>query len=226
VQRAWELWSGRYQLGPFGLKEISQKEFKPKFPDIPKQADYKKFRRADWAKFPTNKEEVGVSNIDSKALKSLADSLGCSDIPRLNKTLEWIKNGAEIGCKGDARCPTFSKNSKEAYKVGHQVTDAIACWIRDKYVQGPVEEEDVPVEAKVNGILTRLKPNGSVRVILNLSAPAGASVNDGIDSAEFPAKMSSTKAWLKVLNKAGRSCWITKVDWSDAYKHITVGRKI
>jgi hypothetical protein len=34
--------------------------------------------------------------------------------------------------------------------------------------------------------------------------------------------MSSTSAWLKVLNNAGRGCLITKTDWAAAYKHICV----
>jgi len=118
--------------------------------------------------------------------------------------------------------PSHSRNSKDAYENGKQVTDAIASWITAGYVFGPIHPESAPTSKKVNGIMTRTKPDGSVRVILNLSAPAGQSVNDGIDNADFPATMSSTKAWLDVLNNAGHNCWISKTDWADAYKHFTV----
>jgi hypothetical protein len=47
-------------------------------------------------------------------------------------------------------------------------------------------------------------------------------VNDGIDKEEFPAKMSSTEAWLEVLNRLGRGCLFMKMDFADAYKHIPV----
>jgi hypothetical protein len=57
---------------------------------------------------------------------------------------------------------------------------------------------------------------------MNMSALAGKSVNDGIDSDEFPAVMSSTAKWLMVLNLAGRECDIIKMDWADAYKHKPV----
>jgi hypothetical protein len=70
--------------------------------------------------------------------------------------------------------------------------------------------------------MCRAKPNGSARIILNMSAPAGCSVNEGIDKDRFPATMSSTAKWLAVLNNCGRNCHIMKVDWSDAYKHIHV----
>jgi hypothetical protein len=55
-----------------------------------------------------------------------------------------------------------------------------------------------------------------------LSAPKGFSVNDGIDKEQFPATMSSTEAWVQVLNSVGKGCRIMKVDFADAYKHVPV----
>ena len=102
------------------------------------------------------------------------------------------------------------------------MTDAIAGWIVDGYAAGPVEEDEVPAGAKINGIMVRKKPNGSARIIMNLSAPKGMSVNDGIAADEFPVVMSSTAAWVEVLNRAGVGAWITKTDWASAYKQVTV----
>ena len=59
-------------------------------------------------------------------------------------------------------------------------------------------------------------------MILNLSAPFGFSVNDGICNEEFPATMSSTWQWVMAMHRAGGGCLICKIDWSDAYKHLTV----
>ena len=103
--------------------------------------------------------------------------------------LGYLRDGADIGCKGSFRCSTSSSNASSAYKSGREMTNAVAGWIADGYAYGPVKEEEVPAEAKVSGIMVRKKPNGSARVILNLSAPAGLSVNDGIDADEFPAVM-------------------------------------
>ena len=83
----------------------------------------------------------------------------------------------------------------------------------------------VPKTAKFSGIMTRPKPNGSVRIILNLSAPVGQAVNEGIDNSQFPTSMSSTTKWLRVLHRAGRNAKKCKVDWSDAYKHVAVRAK-
>jgi hypothetical protein len=47
-------------------------------------------------------------------------------------------------------------------------------------------------------------------------------MNDVIDTDMFPASMSSTEAWVEILNKAGKGCIITKIDFADAYKHVAV----
>jgi len=116
----------------------------------------------------------------------------------------------------------MSNNSPSAFQFGEQITDAIADWITEGFAAGPFTREEVPLGAKISGIMCREKPNGSARIILNLSAPVGNSVNDGICSDEFPTSMSSTTKWVEVLNKAGRACLFMKADWSVAYKHLHV----
>jgi len=199
------------------------RDFKPKNPEIPAMKCYKYISdKHFWDTFPKNYNEVGKSNIDPVSLKRLIDTYGTKDEKRTKLVIDRLTNGAEIGCVGNARNPTVQQNNKEALTYGRQVTDSVASWIKDGYVMGPVDEENVPATAKINGILTRVKPNGAVRVILNLSGPKGFSVNDGIDSDLFPATMSSTEAWLSIINNQGRNCWISKTDWADAYKHIAV----
>jgi len=203
--------------------KIKMKEFKPKFPNIPKLADYKVLAPEEfWREFPVNLTCPGKPSMKVKALKQWVQALGCSDESRFERVVRYIQEGADIGCRGEARQPTRSTNAASAYEFGPQVTDAVAEWVKKGYAYGPVTAAQLPAAAKISGIMVRPKPNGSVRVILNLSAPKGRSVNDGIDKDEFPAKMSSTGAWLQVLNTAGRGCLITKTDWAAAYKHICV----
>ena len=38
----------------------------------------------------------------------------------------------------------------------------------------------------MNGLMTKAKPNGNVRVILNLSKGIPSCLNEGIDKADFP----------------------------------------
>jgi hypothetical protein len=198
------------------------KTFTPKN-DLPVLADYKVMAGEEfWGKFPKFLPVTGKSLIDADKLFSLASTAGAHDKARLELVCRELRDGANIGCVGSHRSKSVSGNAPSAFDYPQQVTDAIASWVKLGFVKGPVEEKDVPPHAKINGIMVRPKPNGSVRIILNLSAPRGNCVNEGIDNGNFPATMSSTKKWLAVLEKAGRGCYMMKIDWANAYKHVRV----
>ena len=223
--RHWRIWQQRWAEADSLNKvyELELKEFVPKCPEIPMVKDYRVISDMNfWDRFPKNHCCPAEPGINAKALKGLIDTFGVTQPDEAERVLEWTRRGALVGCNGQYRAASSAKNANNSYQNGPQVTDAIGSWIKKGYVYGPVEEEEVPANAKINSILTRTKPNGAVRVILNLSAPEGCSVNDGIDIDNFPAFMSSTGAWLKVLNECGRDCWIMKIDFADAYKQITV----
>jgi hypothetical protein len=198
------------------------KKFKAKC-NLPSLGDYRQTAPDSfWGKFPENFQEVGKSMIKAGELKKLAVAAGCwTDADKI--ILEDLTTGADIGCKGRFREASVSKNAESAFLFPAEITDAVASWVIKGFAKGPF---DKPEEgAKVNGIMCRQKPNGSARIILNLSAPEGNSVNEGIVAEDFPAKMSSTGKWLEVLEKAGQGGLMLKVDWSDAYKHIAVRRE-
>jgi hypothetical protein len=111
--------------------------------------------------------------MNGQKLKEFANKFGIADEARLGRVLCRIDNGADIGCVGEFRAATYCANAPDAYQNGKQVTDAIASWIKKGFAYGPVDEDDLPANAKINGILTRQKPDGTVRIILNLSAPKG-----------------------------------------------------
>ena len=206
--------SGRPELKP-------KKVFTPKH-TLPELHSYAgKANKDFWEAFPSNHKWPGRSLIDADALEALGASLGLLD-ERFHTVLNDIRYGASLGCRGEPRLPTRSKNSPSALEFGPQVSDAIADWIIKGFAHGPVRPQDLPKSAKVSGMMCRLKPNGSVRIIQNLSSPKLRSVNDGINKLEFPAKMSSTRQFVLVLNRSGRGSLLVKIDWSDAYKHISV----
>ncbi len=204
------------------VADPQKKVFKPKN-GLPALEDYSgPAPEAYWSQFPGNRPGQGKSLVDHIELVKLAQEHGCEDWDRLFKVCQDLKYGADIGCREHFRAPVYSKNASSAFAFGEQVSDEIANWIKKGFAAGPFLESEVPAEAKINSIMCREKPNGAVRIILNLSAPAGMSVNDGIDKNEFPATMSSTSKWLEVLDKVGKGAWMAKTDWSDAYKHLHV----
>jgi hypothetical protein len=175
-----------------------------------------------WDRFPVNLAESKAAMIDGRKLVRLVEACGLRGHPLLAAVAVDLQAGADIGCEGDCRRATFSRNASSALEAGEQLTDAVASWVKKGFVWGPLPLSEVPEGAKVNALMCRPKPDGGVRVIMNMSAPAGESVNDGVDPDRFPVVMSSTAKWLAVLNKAGRDCRIMKMDWADAYKHIPV----
>ena len=198
------------------------KVFTPKFA-LPILADYTKTAPPSyWANFPANYSWPATSLINPDLLRSLALESGFQDVPTLEKVYIDLKYGADIGCRGEFRRPGRASNAPSAFEQGPKVSDAIADWCKKGFAMGPIDDKDVPSDAKFAGIMTRSKPNGSARIILNLSAPLGRAVNEGIDNENFPTSMSSTSKWLEALHAAGRNCDMVKVDWSDAYKHVGV----
>ena len=175
-----------------------------------------------WGKFPRQREQTGTVLVTAMKLMSLALAVGGVDMDMVKLVCVDLEQGADIGCRGGARDPTVSGNAASCQQYPEQITDAVGSWLEKGFAAGPFSREEVPAQAKINGMMCRPKPSGAVRVILNMSAPDGKSVNDGIDAAEFPTVMSSTARWVEVLNKAGRGCLMTKADWADAYKHIRV----
>ena len=117
-----------------------------------------------------------------------------------------LTEGANIGCKHPFRQPTTSTKAPSSYKFGPHVSASIADWLKKGFAYGLVAVDEVPPGVKINGIMCKQKQNGSVRIILNLSSPIGASVNKGIYEQDFPATISSSTKWSRVLNSAGRGC--------------------
>lgn len=198
------------------------KIFKPKY-NIPTLPSYKaKPNPSFWNDFPTNYMQPAKSMVNHHILKFMALETNFGNINLLETICNDLRCGANIGCKGPYRLPSTSTNAPSAFENGPHVTDAIADWIHKGFAYGPVPLDQIPLSAKISGIMTKPKPNGAVRIILNLSAPLGRAVNEGIDSQDFPTVMSSTTKWLKALHLAGRNAKMCKIDWSDAYKHVAV----
>ena len=175
-----------------------------------------------WESFLRQREFRGSVLVSAMKLMSLALAVGGVDMEMVKLVCRDLEEGADIGCRGACRGRTVSGNAASCQLYPEQITDTVGGWLEKGFAAGPFSKDEVPEGAKINGMMCRPKPNGAVRVILNMSAPDGMSVNDGIDASEFPTEMSSTSKWLAVLNKAGKGCQMTKADWADAYKHIWV----
>ena len=205
----------------FLVKEVPpmppKKVFKSKF-ELPELKSYKMNPGQDfWAKCPSLSWEEAQklrSSINVGLLEKLAIQSGFLNTDLLYKILSDVKEGASLGVSQGMDIPSDSTNAPSALQFGHQVTDAICKMVAEGFVMGPFDEDKIPFEEnRFSGIMTKMKPNNTARIILNLSRGKPSAVNEGIDSSEYPTIMSSTEEFLRVLYSAGKGAEMTKCDW-------------
>ena len=82
-------------------------------------------------------------------------------------------------------------NAPAAFEDGEKARDAICEWLSQGYAIGPLDKDEIPFEwVKVNGLMTKTKPNGKVCILLNSSKGDPCCVNEGIDKENFPIVMA------------------------------------
>ena len=196
---------------------------------------------ASWQRLPLRQAiETNQSWICPRALREAARLRGVQP-DGLEKTCRMLEVGANIGCEGRGRLPTRAKNSARVLGDGMVLCDVLQDWICKGIAAGPLTLEELQQEFgddyTVNTLTTRPKPTGALRIIVDMSSPRDrdtevpgwlwapslpGAVNTSIDPAKFPARMSSVKAFIRMLYSVGRGAVVCKIDWCDAYKHLKV----
>ena len=96
---------------------------------------------------------------------------------KLDITLDNLKNGVNIGVEvEEARMETDKgENYESVYSFGEEFTDTLQSWIKEKIVAGPFTKQQLKEKGldrvKVIPVQVRPKPNGKLRIILDLSWP-------------------------------------------------------
>ena len=135
-----------------------------------------------WPKLSWKDSRNLKSQINPDKLWEMAIDTGFQDKSLLKQVCEDLRKGADIGCRDEYRIQSASTNAPSAFEDGEKVSDAICEWLAQRYAIGPMDKDEIPfVWVKINGLMTRPKPNGKVRIILNLSKGDPCCVNDGID---------------------------------------------
>ena len=137
----------------------------------------------------------------------------CPDIYKADKVLAGIKNGFDIGFKGE-RVPVFSPNWNSALKLKDKVTDFVFKHLSDGSVER-VHNPSKEFRASPLGAFMK-KHSDKVRVIHDLSWPTGCSTNDGIDKDEFSVSYTSVDQAVLLCSKYEQA-WLAKTDLQDAY---------
>ena len=86
-----------------------------------------------------------------------------------------------------------------------------------KHTAGPFDSIPLP-DLHLSPIGAVDKPDGSVRLILDLSSPRGSCVNEGIDPSLYSVKYCSFDDALNLIHINGRSSFMVKADIKHAFR--------
>ena len=81
--------------------------------------------------------------------------------------------GADLGITGEGRWPSIGENSPNTEVFGERLVNALQASIILGYLCGPLTEEEVTSlgDIKIAPMDVRPKPNGGVRIIIDMSFP-------------------------------------------------------
>ena len=128
--------------------------------------------------------------------------------------------GFDIGFKGTLKnISTKNNKSAELHKQG--LTEAIRKEVSRGHTAGPFPTPPFPI-THISPLGAVPKPDGSIRLIMDLSQPKGESINDFISKDEFPCNYTPFDEATRLVLKTGRGCYLTKVDIKHAYRLLPV----
>ena len=118
--------------------------------------------------------------------------------------------------------PIQCRNLKSAYENPELVQEYLDNEIRLGRIKGPYIEKPFPIfRCNPIGLVPKKTP-GKFRMITNLSAPVGASLNDFIDKAQFPLSYVTVDKAIDSIIRLGQGSLLSKVDIAEAFRIIPV----
>ena len=127
-----------------------------------------------------------------------------------NHILTGLRCGVDLGFN-DNLTPVARNNNKSARENPTEVTKAIIKELSRGHTAGPFPFPPFPVN-HISPLGAAPKPDGSCRLVLDLSQPEGLSVNDNIDKLEFPTVYTHFDKATDMVRRLGKGCLLSKID--------------
>ncbi len=135
---------------------------------------------------------------------------------------DGIRNGFRLGFDYDAQCKPLDRNMRSAIRQPEVVEEYLAVECGEGRIVGPLD----PQEWK--GVMTSsfgVIPKGNTgkwRLIVDLSAPEGRSVNDAIRPEWCSLSYCGVEDAAKEIKIQGQDSVLTKIDIKSAYRVVPV----
>ena len=138
----------------------------------------------------------------------------------VNYIVNGLKNGFDIGYTGPS-IASRPKNLKSADENKPLIQQAINKEISRGHTAGPFPHPPFPI-THCSPIGSAPKKDGSARLIMDLSQPYGASINDYISKEQFPCEFSHFDDATDMVVNKGRESLMCKLDIKHAYRLLPV----
>ncbi len=148
------------------------------------------------------------------------------DAVLVSEILQGIREGFRIGY-GRSRAPLRARGQNMQSATEH--SEVVDKYLADEIEAGRVARAGTPQQAEAMGIhcspfgvIPKKNRPGRFRLILNLSAPEGSSVNDGISKELASLSYVSLDVVAEAAAKLGRGALLAKMDVKQAYRQVSV----
>ena len=141
----------------------------------------------------------------------------------VSEVLQGLSQGFHLGFNPGTNLRSSKKNKASAYQHP-DITDAyLSNEIRLGRVAGPFLFPPISnLHVNSFGVIPKKGQPNKWRLILDLSSPLGASVNEGINPEDYPLQYIQVDDIIKMVWKFGKGALMAKFDVETAYRNIVV----
>ena len=137
--------------------------------------------------------------------------------------LDGIKYGFKLGFHHIKKLKSARQNKPSAYQQPKVIDEYLANEVALRRVAGPFDSPPLPVlQVSSFGVIPKKGQPGKWRLIVDLSSPAGMSVNDGINPEEFTLQYVRIDEIIAMVYRYGKGALMAKFDVEAAYRNIAV----
>ncbi len=116
---------------------------------------------------------------------------------------------------------TFPPNNASAKKHAKLLSTSVVKEVQRGHTAGPFSLPPF-LHNHISPLGADLKPDGSVRLIMDLSQPQGCAVNEGISKDDFPCNYVHFDVATALVRTMGRGCFLSKIDIKHAFRLLPV----
>ena len=165
-----------------------------------------------------------IGSICSLNLEAFVDELREYPSPRKEYVLAGIRDGFRVGFIPERVVLRPSlRNLKSASQHPDVIDKYLSAEVAHRRVAGPYPNPPLPsLQTSPFGVIPKRHQPGKWRLILDLSSPQGASVNDGIPKDPFSMRYISVDDAIRSLVDIGPGALMAKLDVQAAYRNIPI----